>query len=69
MRQMCVVPADRAGRASRCILIEPGETGSIKIEAVRDVIDRAGYRPFEGRRRVVIIDEADALCPRHRTRC
>jgi DNA polymerase-3 subunit delta' len=43
------------------IVIEPGENGSIKIEAVRDVIDRAGYRPFEGRRRVVIIDEADAL--------
>jgi DNA polymerase-3 subunit delta' len=43
------------------IVIEPGDTGSIKIEAVRDVIDRASYRPFEGRRRVVIIDEADAL--------
>jgi DNA polymerase-3 subunit delta' len=27
------------------------------------VIDRAGYRPFEGRRRVVIIDHADALVP------
>ena len=43
------------------IVIEPGDTGTIKIEQVRDVIDRAGYRPFEGRRRVVIIDEADAL--------
>jgi DNA polymerase-3 subunit delta' len=43
------------------IVIEPGDTGSIKIEPVRDVIDRANYRPFEGRRRVVIIDEADAL--------
>ena len=27
---------------------------------MRDVIDRSQYRPFEGRRRVVIIDEADA---------
>ena len=45
------------------ITIEPGDTGSIKIEQVRDVIDRAGYRPFEGRRRVVIIDEADAMVP------
>jgi DNA polymerase-3 subunit delta' len=44
-------------------LVEPGESGSIKIEQVRDVIDRAGYRPFEGRRRVVIVDEADALVP------
>jgi DNA polymerase-3 subunit delta' len=43
------------------IVIEPGDMGSIKIEQVRDVIDRAEYRPFEGRRRVVIIDEADAL--------
>jgi DNA polymerase-3 subunit delta' len=45
------------------LVIEPGDTGSIKIEQVRDVIDRAGYRPFEGRRRVVIIDQADALVP------
>ena len=45
------------------VVIEPGDTGSIKIEPVRDVIDRANYRPFEGRRRVVIIDEADALVP------
>ena len=45
------------------ILIEPGDMGSIKIEQVRDVIDRAEYRPFEGRRRVVVIDEADALMP------
>ena len=43
------------------LLVEPGDTGSIKIEQVRDVIDRAGYRPFEGRRRVVIIDDADAM--------
>jgi DNA polymerase-3 subunit delta' len=45
------------------IIVEPGDTGSIKIEQVRDVVDRAGYRPFEGRRRVVIIDEADAMAP------
>lgn len=41
--------------------IEPGESGSIKIEQVRDAIDRAVYRPFEGRRRVTIIEQADAL--------
>jgi DNA polymerase III subunit delta' len=45
------------------IVIEPGDTGTIKIEQVRDVIDRAGYRPFEGRRRAVVIDEADAMMP------
>jgi DNA polymerase-3 subunit delta' len=43
------------------LVLEPDDMGSIKIEPVRDAIDRAGYRPFEGRRRVVIIDEADAL--------
>ena len=65
-------PSDACGVCSSCsriprgvhpdvLLIEPGETGSIKIEAVRDAIERAAYRPFEGRRRVVIVDEADAM--------
>ena len=45
------------------IIVEPGDMGSIKIETVREVIDRAQYRPFEGRRRAVIIDDADALVP------
>jgi len=45
------------------LLIEPGDSGSIKIDRVRDIVDRVGYRPFEGRRRVVIVDEADALVP------
>ena len=44
-------------------VLEPGESGSIKIEQVREMIDRAQYRPFEGRTRVVIIDDADALVP------
>ena len=43
------------------VVVAPGDSGSIKIEAVRTVIDQANYRPFEARRRVVIIDEADAL--------
>ena len=43
------------------LLVGPADSGSIKIEQVRDIVDRAAYRPFEGRRRVVIIDEADAL--------
>ncbi len=45
------------------IVIEPGDSGTIKVDQIRDVIDRAGYRPFEGRRRVVIVDEADAMVP------
>jgi DNA polymerase-3 subunit delta' len=45
------------------LIVEPGDSGAIKVEQVRDFIERAAYRPFEGRRRVVIIDEADALVP------
>jgi DNA polymerase-3 subunit delta' len=41
--------------------IEPGDTGSIKVEQVRAAIDRSVFRPFEGRRRVTIIKQADAL--------
>src|SRR5688500_14374325 len=41
--------------------VEPGESGSIKIEQVRAAIDAAVFRPFEGRRRVTIIEQADAL--------
>jgi DNA polymerase III subunit delta' len=44
-------------------IVEPGDSGAIKIDQVRDIVDRAAYRPFEGRRRVVIFDEADALVP------
>ena len=43
------------------VFVEPGDTGAIRIDQIRDVIERSAYRPFEGRRRVVVIDEADAL--------
>jgi len=42
------------------IIVEPGDSGAIKIEQLRSVIQQSQYRPFEGRRRVVIVDEADA---------
>ncbi|MBI3491195.1 MAG: DNA polymerase III subunit delta' [Acidobacteria bacterium] len=45
------------------LILEPGDSGAIKIDQVRDLVDRAAYRPFEGRRRVVIIDDADTLLP------
>jgi len=70
----CLAPAgnDACGQCASCkriargvhadvMLIEPGDTGSIKVDQVREAIERAAYRPFEGRRRVVIIDSADEI--------
>jgi DNA polymerase-3 subunit delta' len=41
--------------------VEPDERQSIKIDVVREVLARTGFRPFEGRRRVVLIRDAEAL--------
>lgn len=43
------------------ISLTPDEKASIKIDPVREVLDRVGYRPFEGKRRFVLIRDADAL--------
>jgi DNA polymerase-3 subunit delta' len=43
------------------LILEPGDSGAIKLDQVRDAIDRTAYRPFEGRRRVVVVDDAQAL--------
>ena len=37
------------------------EAGSIKIDQLRPVFEQAGYRPFEARRRVVVIDQAERM--------
>ena len=66
--------ADACGTCASCrriarrvhadvVIVEPGETGAIKIEQIREVIERAAYRPFEGRRRVVVIDDAEQIVP------
>jgi DNA polymerase-3 subunit delta' len=43
------------------LIVEPAESGAIKLDQVRDAIERTAYRPFEGKRRLVAIDDADAL--------
>ena len=65
-------PVDACGQCRSCdriarhihvdvLTLVPDERASIKIDAVRDVLERTTFRPFEGRRRVVIIRDADAL--------
>jgi DNA polymerase-3 subunit delta' len=50
------------GQFSDVVVVDTGGEASIKIRHVRErVLERIGYRPFEGTRRVVIIDPADAL--------
>jgi DNA polymerase III subunit delta' len=54
---------DRIGRQVHVdvLTLAPDDSALIKIDVVRDALDRTGYRPFEGRKRVVIIREADAM--------
>ena len=54
---------DRIGRDLHVdvITLAPDDTGAIKIDPVREVLSRCGFRPFEGQRRVVAIRDADAL--------
>lgn len=47
---------------SDVIVLDKGEDASIKIDALRArVLDAVGYRPFEGARRVFIIDGAEDM--------
>jgi DNA polymerase-3 subunit delta' len=43
------------------LTVEPDDKASIKIDVIREVLARTSYRPFEGRRRVVLIRDADTL--------
>jgi DNA polymerase-3 subunit delta' len=51
-----------AGTHSDVVLLDAGGEASIKIKALRErVLDAVGYRPFEGARRVFIVDPADEM--------
>jgi len=55
------------------LVVEPGDSGNINLRrkktpppdnakfVMEEVLERIGFKPFEGRRRVVIVDEADAM--------
>jgi DNA polymerase-3 subunit delta' len=41
-----------------------GKGGQIKVERIRkEIIEKVGFRPYEGRRRIVMIDDAHRLNP------
>lgn len=50
-----------AGKHPDVLVEEPSENGEILIEPVRALVTAAAYRPFEGRRRVIVIDDAETL--------
>jgi DNA polymerase-3 subunit delta' len=63
---------DACGSCASCRKIErrihpdvttvvPEEGTSIKIEQIREVVGQTAFRPFEGRSRVVIVDDADLM--------
>lgn len=50
------------GQFSDVVEVDNGDIASISIKSIRErVLDLVGYRPFEGQRRVFVIDPADTL--------
>ena len=76
-RDQAGLDVDGCGRCGPCgriargtypdlVVLQPGgssASGAITVDQVRSVVEQTGYRPFEGRRRVFVIDDADLLLP------
>ena len=61
---------DRRGQHPDVMLVSrPEDKSAIKIEQVRERGRPDGYRPFEGRSRVVVIDGRMSSARTRRTRC
>ena len=64
-------PADACGRCVSCRKVARGlhpdiswvqpEKRIIRVEQARDIVESVGYRPYEGNRRVVVIDDAHTM--------
>jgi DNA polymerase-3 subunit delta' len=53
---------DGGDTAIDCLrLVGPDDKDSIKVDVVREVLARTAFRPFDGRRRVIVIDRAECL--------
>lgn len=66
------LPLDACGTCRSCdrvarnlhvdvIDIEPDAAAHIKVDVIRDILERSNFRPFEGQRRVVVLRDADAM--------